>query len=105
MASPRLPFLYVDAFSGASGDMFLGALVDLGVPLARLQAAVKALDVPGLTFRRQRVTRKGLTATHVLVRAPGGQHHRGRREIRRLLRHKRQAPGAWPRRSMASIGG
>ncbi len=61
----RHPFLYVDPFSGASGDMFLGALVDLGYPFSRLREDVSALGLPGLTLRRRRVTRAGLAATQV----------------------------------------
>ncbi len=88
----RHPFLYVDPFSGASGDMFLGALVDLGYPFSRLREDVSALGLPGLTLRRRRVTRAGLAATQVKVQAAGGQPHRGRREIRGLLRRARLEP-------------
>lgn len=54
--------------AGASGDMFLGALVDAGAPLDRLQAAVDAIGVEPVRLRASAVTRQGLGATLVEVR-------------------------------------
>ena len=76
--------LYIDATQGASGDMLLGALVDLGVPLDRLR---RALDTLPLAFRLEarRIVRAGLAATKldVLVDEPGPE--RGWHEIRETL--------------------
>ncbi len=58
--------LYFDCFAGAAGDMILGALVDLGVPLDRLQAALGSLGVDH-ELRVTRVVRAGITANHVEV--------------------------------------
>ena len=57
---------YLDGFSGISGDMFLGALVDAGVPLELFRKMVAALDL-GITLEASRVDRNGISATKVDV--------------------------------------
>ena len=57
---------YIDAFSGISGDMFLGALLDAGVSPRLLEEAVSALDV-GARLELRRVDRSGISATKVDV--------------------------------------
>ena len=46
---------YFDCFSGISGDMTLGALVDAGCPLERLRGELKGLDVPGWEISAEKV--------------------------------------------------
>ena len=53
---------WLDLTAGASGDMFLGALLDLGAPLRVVQAAVDAV-VPGVEITVREVRRNGITAT------------------------------------------
>jgi pyridinium-3,5-bisthiocarboxylic acid mononucleotide nickel chelatase len=60
----RIAFL--DCFSGISGDMFLGALVDAGVPLEVLAETVAALNV-GARLDMRKVVRGGITGTKVDV--------------------------------------
>ena len=45
--APATPLIYVDCFSGISGDMLLGALLDAGLPPATLQAGLAKLDLGG----------------------------------------------------------
>ena len=59
--------LHIDAFSGVSGDMFLGALVDTGVPLPILKKGLKALGIKGYRLREEEVIRNSLRATKVDV--------------------------------------
>jgi uncharacterized protein (TIGR00299 family) protein len=61
---------YLDCFSGISGDMFLGALIDAGVSPKLLQDTVKALDI-GARLEISKVVRAGISATKVDVYANG----------------------------------
>ncbi len=61
---------YLECFSGMSGDMFLGALIDAGVPASLLEKTVAALDV-GARLNISRVVRSGMSATKVDVWVDG----------------------------------
>ncbi len=61
---------YLDCFSGISGDMFLGALIDAGVSPELLEDTVKALDI-GARVEVSKVVRAGISATKVDVYANG----------------------------------
>jgi hypothetical protein len=85
--------LYLDCFSGISGDMFLGALVDLGVEPAYLRSQLKRLRVSGYTLSATRVTRSGLAGTKVDVRlASARQPERRLAEIRRIVTGSQLSP-------------
>jgi uncharacterized protein (TIGR00299 family) protein len=74
--------LYLDCFSGAAGDMFLGALIDAGVSLDDVRQALGSLSVdPGAVWT-ERVVRTGISATKFCVRgedpdpgSPGAHDH------------------------------
>ena len=61
---------YLDCFSGMSGDMFLGALVDAGVPVRLLEETVAAMNIEA-RIESTRVMRSGISATKIDVYAHG----------------------------------
>jgi pyridinium-3,5-bisthiocarboxylic acid mononucleotide nickel chelatase len=84
---------YLDCASGASGDMLLGALVDLGLPLEELRAELGRLPLEGYRLECRRVHRSGIHATKVdVIAEPSGSHHRGLSDILAILDASRLAP-------------
>ena len=73
--------LYLDCFSGASGDMLLGALLDAGAPFDELVQVVESLGLDGVSIARDRVDRSGIGATKFRVTVDGAapdhrhEHH------------------------------
>jgi uncharacterized protein (TIGR00299 family) protein len=63
--------LYFDCFSGASGDMVLGALIDAGLPFEELRAALGSLAIDGASVSARKVLRAGLSATKFSVHDEG----------------------------------
>jgi len=59
--------LHFDCFSGVSGDMLLGALVDVGLPLPELSRGLKAVKLGGYALRAATVKRGGMPAIKVDV--------------------------------------
>jgi uncharacterized protein (TIGR00299 family) protein len=58
---------YLDCFSGISGNMMLGALLDAGLELPKLEAELACLQVDGFQLEVKRVKRNGLSGLHVEV--------------------------------------
>jgi len=77
--------LWVDASSGASGDMLLGAVVGAGVPLEVMQSSVDAVSLEPVALRVEAVSRNGFAATRVHVDVADSVHHRSWRDIRTML--------------------
>jgi pyridinium-3,5-bisthiocarboxylic acid mononucleotide nickel chelatase len=71
-----MKIVYLDCIGGASGDMLLSALADVGVPQDVLRGVVTALGLPGCDLRFERVMKGPLAATQVTVDTPRQEEHR-----------------------------
>ena len=69
--SRKSSILYLDPFSGVSGDMFVGALLDLGLDLARLHHELSKLNVAGYHLSSKKVMRGSMAATKFDVEIAG----------------------------------
>lgn len=80
----RIAFL--DCFAGVAGDMWVGALLDAGLSLEPLRAAVSSLGLTGVTVDAEPALRAGIAGTRFLVTVSGPPAARRRlAEIRELL--------------------
>ena len=79
---------HIDCYSGVSGDMLLGAIVDAGVPIEELARPLKSLGVPGWKLRvgSKRDPRIGGTKVDVLLGRGHDHHHRGLTDILTILK-------------------
>jgi pyridinium-3,5-bisthiocarboxylic acid mononucleotide nickel chelatase len=76
---------WIDASSGASGDMLLGALVAAGVPVDVLASAVDAVAPEPVSLSPEAVSRNGFAATRLHVDVADSTTHRTWPDVRRLL--------------------
>jgi pyridinium-3,5-bisthiocarboxylic acid mononucleotide nickel chelatase len=97
-------FAYLDCFSGASGDKFLGALVGAGVPIQELRDRLAGLGLPGWTIEASEVRRAGLAGTLVTVAVADDQPSRTWRDIEAMIAGS-TLDDAVKRRSLAAFGG
>ena len=78
---------YFDCFSGASGDMILGAMLDVGLSLTALRQELSRLPLSGWGIEAEAVTRAGIGATKAHVRQSAeAQPHRRLGDILAILR-------------------
>jgi len=85
---------YFDCFSGISGDMVLGALVDAGADLRAIESELRKLGLEGWTISAEKVKRGQIFATHVNVATTEGHHHRGLSIILDRIEKAQLAPRA-----------
>ena len=83
---------YFDCFSGISGDMVLGALLDAGCKLAQLESDLTRLPVRGWKISAERVKRGALAATQVKVEYLQHDHHRSLSTILQLIKKAELSP-------------
>jgi hypothetical protein len=82
---PTMRIAYFDPFSGASGDMVLGAILDCGLELDSLRAALGGLNLSGCRIEAEPVSQHGIHGTRASVVVAGEQPERDWAAIRALL--------------------
>jgi len=78
---------YFDCFSGISGDMTLGAFIDLGVPVKWLKENLDRIPLAGFDVSVDTVIRNGITAKSVHVRVENDKKSRDYAQIRSLIKN------------------
>ncbi len=76
---------YFDCASGISGDMTLGALVDLGIEVSALQAGIDSLGLPSCQLVTENVIRHGFRATNLTVQHEPEHAHRHLHHITEMI--------------------
>ncbi len=85
MAIAKMVSLHFDCFSGISGDMILGSLLDLGLSLDALRSELDKLSVQNFSVESRKVVKAGVAATKFDV-VMGHEHaHRHLRDIERII--------------------
>ena len=77
---------YLDCFSGISGDMFVGALLNAGLSFERLQAQLGTLNLPGYGLKAETTLRNHISGTHFVVETDSHDHvSRHLSDIRKII--------------------
>ena len=76
---------YIDCFAGISGDMLLGALLDVGWPEERLREVIARLKLGDVQLNVERVVKHGISATQVSILSSPHQPHRGLNDLASIV--------------------
>ena len=76
---------YLDCFSGVSGDMLLGALLDVGVTLEGMRAELAKIPLAGYSLEAERVTKGGLAAQRAIVSVREPQSPRTLADVKAVI--------------------
>ena len=83
---------YFDCISGISGDMTLGALVDLGADVHAIESAVRSMGLPELSIRSETVKKRGFRAISVHIEHPPEHAHRHLHHITEMIDRASEVP-------------
>lgn len=88
-----MKILYLDCYSGISGDMFLGALVDAGLDLYYLRRELAKLGLKGYKVEARRISKKGISCTKVdvIVKKGADKKERTLKEIQGIIQRSKLA--------------
>lgn len=84
-SNSRMRTLYFDCFSGASGNMILGAMIDLGIDPDALSREIEKLGLEGVSLHLEKVNRSGVSAPHVEIVFPEQDQHRHLSDIEKII--------------------
>jgi len=84
--------LYIDCFAGISGDMFVGALLDLGLDFNFLKKELKKLGLKGYSLKVLKENRHHVSGTRFVVNLAKQEHGRNLNDIISLIRSSRLSP-------------
>ena len=84
--------LFIEPFSGVSGDMMIGALLDLGFSFEELQSKLRSIHLHGYQLSAQKCLRSGIQATKFDVQAGHSHHHRSYEDIRGMIESSGLSP-------------
>ncbi len=76
---------YIHCFSGVSGDMFLGSLLDLGADINVFKDSIKTLAIDGWDIKVSCVQKSGISGCNVNVITDEDHHHRHLQDIERII--------------------
>ena len=76
---------YFDCFSGISGDMVLGALVDLGLPVEKLKSELDKLNLFDYQIETKKIAKRGIVSTQIKVNVKEGKKERRLEDILSIL--------------------
>ena len=84
--------LYLDPFAGIAGDMFLGAMIDLGADRQAIQEGISSLGIPDLRVEAPQTVKGGISGVDVHVTCGGHEdhHHDGKSAGGRECEHRHE---------------
>ncbi|HEX6189375.1 MAG TPA: nickel pincer cofactor biosynthesis protein LarC [Pyrinomonadaceae bacterium] len=93
---------YLDCAAGISGDMLLGALIDVGWPEQSLRQLISKLRLGDVQLKVDRVSKRGIAATQVNVLSSPHQPHRGLQDLSSIVMQA-ELPGAIQQRAISAL--
>ena len=93
---------YLDCPAGISGDMLLGALIDVGWPEHQLRELISKLKLGDVQLKVDRVKKRGIAATQVSILSSPHQPHRGLHDLSSIVRQA-ELPEAIQQRAISAL--
>lgn len=89
-----MKILYYDCFAGISGDMNLGAMIDLGVDADYLKQELEKLNIEGFHLKIEKDIRRGISGTKatVVIENPDNEKHRHLRHVEEIVNNSSLSP-------------